>query len=208
MRPLFDRSLLVAALMLAITAGLPAAERPLPVSGHDFRAADWGMSSDEVRRSEPAAPSLGDGPLLAFPAEVGGHPCQVIYLFQTNRLCMGFYLWSDIHDDLAAYFDDAAALRDVLAVAWQEPQIEKWDWEDPMFRDDPEMRAEALGLGLVRYELGWMTDDSIVALRMSGGNLEGDILLMYADRTCFPSGQEAFRSFFSDRIGLPSPYYR
>ena len=40
---------------------------------------------------------------------------------------------------------------------------------------------EALGLGLVRYELGWMTDSSIVALRMSGGNLQGDILLLAGD---------------------------
>jgi len=208
MRPLLDRSLLVGVLLLATATSALAADQPLPDGGHDSRAADWGADRDEVRRGEATPPSLDDGPLLAFPATVNDQPCQVIYLFQAGRLCMGFYLWSNVHEDLAAYFDDAENLREVLAGRWNEPPIEKWDWEDPMFQDDPAMRAEALGLGLVRYELGWMTGRSIVALRMSGGNLEGDILLMYADRTCFPSGQAAFKTFFDDRIGLPTPYYR
>ena len=208
MRSLFDRSLLLGVAMLATGVVAAAADAPLPGSGHDFRAANWGMARQEVRRSEPAAPSVNDGPMLAFPAKGNGQPCQVIYLFQAGRLCMGFYLWSNIHEDLSTYFDDAEVLHDLLVERWDAPQIEKWDWEDPMFQDDPAMRAEALGLGLVRYELGWMTGSSIVAMRMSGGNLEGDILLMYADRTCFPSGQEAFKAFFTDRIGLPSPYFR
>lgn len=208
MRPFFDRLRLTVALLLTSVLVAGAADVPLPTGGKDFRAATWGQSRQEVRRSEAATPSLDDGPLLAFSATVSGQPCQVIYLFTQNRLCMGFYQWSDIHEDLAAYFTDADAHRDLLVSAWQDPQIEKWDWEDPMFADDADLRAEALGLGLVRYELGWMTDRSVVALRMSGGNLEGDIVVMYADRTCFPTGQEAFGAFFSDRVGLPSPYYR
>ena len=53
-----------------------------------------------------------------------------------------------------------------------------------------------------------MSDRSIVALRMSGGNLLADILVLYADRTCFPDGQAAFGAFFADEVGIPSPYYR
>ena len=208
MRPFFDRLRLTGVLLLIGAVAASATDHPLPTGGKDFRAATWGQSRQEVRSSESAAPSLDDGPLLAFPATVSGQPCQVIYLFTQNRLCMGFYQWSNIHSDLATYFTDAAAHREVLVSAWQDPQIDKWDWEDPMFENDPDMRAEALGLGLVRYELGWMIDRSIVALRMSGGNLEGDILVMYADRTCFTTGQEAFGAFFDDRVGLPSPYYR
>lgn len=197
--------------LASVPAAGPAAspaEMPVPAGDHDFRAADWGMSRAEVRRSEGPAPDLNDGPLLAFPVTVAGQPCRVVYLFQADRLCMGFYQWSNTHDDLDLYFQDADALRDGLAARWQDPQIEKWNWEDPMFAEDPALRSEALGLGLVRYELGWMTDRSIVALRMNGGNLQGDILVMYADRRCFPSGQEAFGAFFADRVGLPSPYYR
>ena len=208
MRPLFNRLCLTCAFLLTGVLAAGAANEPLPAAGQDFRAATWGQSRQEVRKSEPTAPSLDDGPLLGFSATVSDQPCQVIYLFTDDRLCMGFYQWSDIHQDLATYFTDATAHRDLLVSAWQEPQIEKWDWEDPMFDTDPDMRAEALGLGLVRYELGWMTNQSIVALRMSGGNLEGDILIMYADRTCFPTGQAAFGAFFDDRVGLPSPYYR
>ncbi len=208
MRPLFDRLHVLSALLLATAALASAADGPVPSGDNDFRQAVWGQTRQQVRNLEGPAPTLNEGPLLVFPATVSGEPCQVIYMFRDDKLCMGFYQWSDTHDDLAPYFDDAAMRRDELSAVLDEPQIEKWDWEDPMFEEDPTMHAEALGLGLVRYELGWMSERSIVALRMSGGNLKADILVMYADRTCFPSGQEIFGTFFADTIGLPSPYYR
>ncbi len=196
-------------LLAAIPTPATAADHPpLPAADADFRAARWGMSPDEVRRSEAGDPDLAEGPLLAFPATVAGDSCRVIYFFQQDRLCMGFYQWSDTHEELDAYFADAEALRAALTAAYEEPPIEKWDWEDPMFAEDPQLRAEALGLGLVRYELGWMSERSLVAMRMSGGNFQADILLMYADRRCFPRGQDAFGAFFAGKVGVPSPYYR
>jgi hypothetical protein len=53
-----------------------------------------------------------------------------------------------------------------------------------------------------------MNARSLVALRLAGGDLKADILVMYADRRCFPRGQDAFGAFFADRVGVPSPYYR
>lgn len=216
MRLVFNRFLpacaliLVAGLALIATPAAATGESgaPVPAAGQDFRTAVWGQSRQQVRRQEAAPPQLDEGPLLAFPATVAGQPCQVIYLFDDDKLCMGFYQWSDTHEDLAPYFDDARSRRSELAEAWGEPQIERWDWEDPLFAKEPELRAEALGLGLVKYELGWMTGRSIVALRMSGGNLKADLLVMYADRTCFPAGQELFRRFFARAVGVPTPYYR
>lgn len=192
----------------ARAAAPPDAPAPLPAADADFRAARWGMSPAEVRASESAAPDLSEGPLLAFPATVAGDSCRVLYFFQDRKLCMGFYQWSDTHADLAPYFEDAERLRGLISAAYEEPAIENWDWEDPMFAEDPAMRAEALGLGLVRYELGWMNARSLVALRLAGGDLKADILVMYADRRCFPRGQDAFGAFFADRVGVPSPYYR
>lgn len=207
MRLEIRRLLPILAFFLIIGAHAAPAS-PLPVAGQDFREAAWGQSRQQIRRQENAPPSLDEGPLLAFEAEAAGRPCRVVYLFDDDRLCMGFLQWSDIHEDLAPYFDDARTLRDELAGAWGDPPIERWDWEDPVFAEDPALRAEALGLGLVRYELGWMADRSIVALRMSGGNLKADLVVMYADRTCFPAGQELFGRFFAARVGVPTPYYR
>lgn len=179
-----------------------------PLDGKDFRQASWGQTRQQVRASESSKPHLDDGPLMAFPATVANHPCQVLYLFRDNKLCMGFFQFSDIDANLNSYFTAATLLRKELVEAWEEPQVEKWDWEDPMFAEDPELRAEALGLGLVNYEVGWMIDRSIAALRMSGGNLKADIVVMLADRTSFPAGQDVFGEFFANTVGVPSPYYR
>ncbi len=209
MRQEFRRFTPACALLLTIiTTTASTAGVVLPADGKDFRDARWGQTRQQVRQHEPGAPILNEGPLLVYAAVVSGRPCQVVYLFHDDKLCMGFYQWSDTHDELDPYFDDAKARRAELAAAWGDPQIERWDWEDPMFAGDRSLWAEALGLGLVRYELGWMTTRSIVALRMSGGSLKADIVVMYADRTCFPAGQELFGRFFARKVGVPTPYYR
>lgn len=200
-------ALLLTSSFCAAGAGTAPAT-PIPRDGADFRAARWGMSRTEIRRQEPARPDLNDGPLIAFPDTVAGQACRIVYIFREDQLCMGFYQFSNTHPELDAYFDDATSYREQIATIYSEPQIEKWDWADPMFADEPDLKTEALGLGLVDYELGWMTDRSIVALRMSGGNREADIVVMYADRRCFPNGQKVFGDFFANRVGLPSPYFR
>ena len=179
-----------------------------PQDGKDFRQASWGQTPQQVRASESGKLVLDDGPILIFEATAANHPCRAIYLFKENKLCMGFIQFSDIDADLNSYFTAATLLRKELVAAWEEPQVEKWNWEDPMFAEDPELRAEALGLGLVNYEVGWMIDRSIAALRMSGGNLKADIVIMLADRTSFPAGQDVFGEFFANTVGVPSPYYR
>jgi hypothetical protein len=196
-----------AAVDLAGAAPQPSAP-PVPATGRDFRAAVWGQARSEIRRQETGAPYLDLGPLLGFRTTVAGQPCQVIYLFQDDQLCMGFYQWSDTNGQLAPYFGDAATRREELVDAWGEPAIEHWDWDDPMFSEEPSERAQALGLGLVRYEMGWLTGRSLIALRLSGGSLKADLVVMYADKTCFPAGQELYGQFFANKVGEPQPYYR
>ncbi|MBD3222967.1 hypothetical protein GF314_17190 [bacterium] len=202
------RMIVLVSTVLALLAGSAAAERFTTADGCDVREVRWGMSMSEVRRVETGEPTEIGGTLLLYPTTVNDQPCTVSYLFDRGRLCMAFYQFSDIFEEPALYFDEVAHVRDELSAAHGAPHIDKWHWEDPMFAEDPSLKADALGLGLVQYELGWMTDRSIVALRMAGGNRQADILVMYADRRCFPSGQEAFGDFFASAIGLPSPYYR
>jgi hypothetical protein len=202
------RMIVLVTTVLALLAGGAAAERFTTADGCDVRKVRWGMSMSEVRRVEAGKPTEIEGALLLYPTTVNDQPCTVSYLFHRGRLCMVFYQFSDIFDELPPYFDEIARVRDELSDVHGEPQIDRWDWEDPMFAEDPSLRAEALGLGLVRYELGWMTPRSLVAVRMSGGNLQADILVMYADVSCFPSGQSAFGELFASAVGLPSPYFR
>ncbi len=200
--------LIVAMGLVAMLANPILAARFDTDEGADVRRVRWGMSPREVKAREPGSPTVVEGSLLIYPTRVDDQPCSVSYLFNQDKLCMVFYQFSDIHPELATYFDEVELVKAELVARHGEPQIDRWDWEDPMFADDPDLKAEALGLGLVRYELGWMTDRSLVALRMSGGNLKADILVMYADVACFPSGQDGFGNLFAAVVGLPSPYFR
>lgn len=194
--------------LAAVLAGPATAARFDTQDGADVRRVRWGMSPTEVRQREAGTPTIVDGSLLIFGTEVDGQPCTISYLFNQGKLCMAFYQFSDIHDDLAPYFDEVEQVKAELVERHGLPHIDRWDWEDPLFADDPTLKADALGLGLVRHEAGWMTDRSLVALRLAGGNLKADILVMYADVAGFPGGQDRFGELFAAVVGLPSPYYR
>lgn len=201
----------LAAALLAILSSLAfaAAEQRFDTAeGADVRRVSWGMSVRQVRNLEPGTPTVVEGVLVIYTTEVNDQPCTVSYLFHDEKLCMVFYQFSDLFAELPPYFDEVEKVRAELVQRHGDPEIDRWDWEDPMFAEDPALKGEALGLGLVRYELGWMTERSLVALRMSGGNLKADILVMYADVSAFPAGQDRFERLFSAMVGLPSPYFR
>lgn len=174
----------------------------------DVRRVRWGMPVREVRNLEPGTPKLVQDALVIYGTTTNDQPCTISYLFREGKLCMVFYQFSDLFDDLLPYFDEVQRVRDELVARHGDPQIDRWDWEDPMFAEDPQLKGEALGLGLVRYELGWMTERSLVAVRMSGGSLKADIMVMYADASQFPAGQDRFDEVFTSVVGLPSPYFR
>jgi len=190
------------------TLATAADSRFAPAEGADFRQARWGMSVREVRTSEPGAPAIVEDDLRSWPTRVGGQPCLVSYLFLEGRLCMGIYQFSDTHQDLQPYFDDAATFRDELVALHGEPQIEKWRWADDVFKHDRALWGESLGFGLVHYELGWAGARSLVALRLSGGNTKADIVVLMADLRCFAESRRAFAELFAEKVGLPSPYFR
>ena len=171
MRSFSSRLVVVGAILLiGAVAANAAVDGPLPRGGNDFRAATWGQSRQEVRKTEATAPILDDGPLLAFPAKVGGHPCQVIFLFSQNRLCMGFYQWSDIHEDLAAYFGDAAKL----------------------YGDFQDMPVDILGFDFTYSE------DLISNIEMVGSSKVLALGLLDGRNTKMEDQEDVFRSF--DRI--------
>jgi hypothetical protein len=86
--------------------------------------------------------------------------------------------------------------------------VENWNWADEDFEKDRADWGNVLGLGLMSYELAWLTPQSIVALRLSGGNLQGDFLIMYSSRDLFNEARKAFEIYFTDHVGAPTPYFR
>ena len=194
--------------LLPAAAGLAAASRFEPAAGCDFRRARWGMAPDEVRGVEAGPPAIVESSLLGWQRTLGGQPCTVTYLFLEDRLCMGVFQFSNTHARLSPYFDDAATFRDELTALHGEPHLEKWRWADDVFANDRALWGEALGFGLVHYELGWAAGQSLVAMRMSGGNAQADIVVLMADLRCFAESRRAFADFFAEKVGLPSPYFR
>ncbi len=208
----FDRIAVLATLgavvLTAAAMAAPTGNRFAAAAGCDFRHARWGMTVAEVRAAEPGTPFQADGSLVCWQTDVGGQPCTVSYFFHQDRLCLGIYQFSDTNDELSHYFDDAKTYRNELVTLYGDPGLEKWRWADETLANDRSLWAETLGFGLMTYELGWLHGRNLVAMRMSGGSVKADIVILVASPACFAEGRRDFAGYFSRVIGDASPFFR
>ena len=199
--------LLIAACLWAGAVGRASAQNAITGTG-DFRDARWGQSAREVQSLEDKAPIFRDDHLVIYRDVVHDLPADVIYYFMDGRLIMGFAHFLVSHDDLAIYFDDYESIKTILARKIGIPEVENWQMSLPELEEDQSLWGEALGFGLMKVEAGWLLGDSGVALRLSGGNLQGELMLLQFSRDDMNRGRSVFRDYFAQIMGVPNQYFR
>ena len=199
--------ILLAAGLLVVGDGATAAQNTITGTG-DFRDALWGQTPAEVQRQESAPPFYRDDHLVIYRGEFQDTPADVIYYFLNDKLVMGFVHLLLDHEDLAAYFDDYEAVKSALGRQVGVPDAENWQMSLPELEEDHSLWGDALGFGLIKVEAGWLLGDSGLALRLSGGNLQGQLMLVQFSRQDMNAGRAAYRDYFAQMIGVPNKYFR
>ena len=193
--------------ILAVGSWPAAAQNPVTGEG-DFRGARWGQSPLEVEELESAAPVHRDDRLAVFRDDFQGTPAEVIYFFLDEKLVMGFTHLLIEHDDLEAYFTDYEQVKTSLTQGLGSPDVENWQLSLPELEEDRSLWAEALGFGLIKVEAGWLLGDTGVALRLSGGNFSGHLMMIHFSRDDMNAGRMAYKEYFGQKIGVPNSYFR
>ena len=169
---------LVALIFLA--AGIVGAEE------FDFRQTRWGMSPNEVRKSETeTAPFADMEGVLSYQGTIGGVGAVIFYLFQDNRLERGVYSIEPV--DPGDVIGDYQAVRSFLFELHGQPPVEKLNLEDVEEAENlaPADLDELLKLVLAKAAAPmtyWETESTEIYLRLDEKDGRGTIQVDYISR--------------------------
>jgi len=101
---------------------------------HDFRAADWGMTKDQVVASEKSAPlgheTSGEQLLLRYVSPEGAmlHG-RLTYIFVGGKLVRAKYISDARHEDVNEFINDFMAAERVISAEFGKPATDRTVWE-------------------------------------------------------------------------------
>ncbi|MFH1037656.1 MAG: hypothetical protein V1789_03170 [PVC group bacterium] len=132
MKALCAASVIVIALLISVPAGAEEETGP-----PDFRQARWGMSPDEVKKTETEARQSGEMPeLLLYEGDIAGVRASIFYLFDQGKLARGICTVEPPGQD--AVMDDYEGIRAYLLKEYGEPAEEELNLKEEAVGDlDP-----------------------------------------------------------------------
>jgi hypothetical protein len=149
-----------------------AQEAPPPrlVEAGDFRHAVWGMTRDEVMKSEALELKQEIDGSLWYEGNIGGFSCNIIYIFASGQFVRAKYYITDQYSVTGKYISAYEDLKNSLKQKYGEPNDDIVYWHDELFKDDPNEWGTALGLGHVSHFATWEKPKTTITLALTGDN--------------------------------------
>lgn len=149
---------------------------------YDFRKTRWGMSIEEVKRSENSKPAdgtkVGRFYFLHYVDTVAGLEAELNYTFEENLLTDAKYIFNDnLSKEIepTEYFN---RIKDSINKEYGEPIQYSEVWTKDQYKDKPELHNKALYAGDVSYAAFWQTPDTVISLMLFKNIFDGGINLI------------------------------
>ncbi len=155
----------------------------------NFREANWGMSPEQVKKTEPASQLTGEMPgVLTYDGEIAGIKASIFYIFDDGKLNRGLY---SVEGQQDAIIKDYETTKAFLLNQYGEPDEVKMGPEDEMDYGelDPAKPDDLYTLVLrksVSPETIWKKGDTRIYLRLI--EQDGRVAVM-VDYIIFPAGK-------------------
>ena len=157
-----------------------SAKTKTPVVAKGFRAASWGMSREQVLKTEKGKPTEQSAKeLLYHHRKVANLPAAVQYSFVDGQLVAGTYLISKRHTNLLEHIDEYDTLKKLLTSKYGEPTRAKTAWRNELYKDNPSDWGTAVALGHMAMASEWNVGETTISLMLDGGDLRANLLVFY-----------------------------
>ena len=176
---LLSAVLLILSLLFACGSDTLPPDEPPAAAPPDFRAAEWGMSKAQVKKTEmPAEETYADEWTMLFEVTEGEDSVLVFYYFEDDKLTGG-ECWVEMGEDqlwsvrVPQMIETYVEFRDKTTEVYGEPQEDDykvWLDKDPDFINDHDMQN--LYYGRLEYLTVWETERSDMSLRLYYKNLD------------------------------------
>lgn len=145
----------------------------------DFRNAKWGMSKEQVKKTELSKPIGENDGLLGYEDKIANLTCQIAFEFVDDTLSSAHYLIKEKHINDNDYITDFNKLKDLLSEKYGKPSMDKIVWKGSLYKGDVEHYGLAVISGELVYAAQWQTELTNITLILSGDNFTPYLAIMY-----------------------------
>lgn len=154
------------------------------INTFDVRNVRWGMTKEEVKLNEKGIFKYNlDKNTMSFSDKILTYNCGILYTFINNKLVKVSILFEIYNIENNLYVNDYNLIKKTVLNKYGKPAIDKIDWTNDMFENEPSNIGLALSLQQVNYYAVWTLKRNDILLLMRGDD-DGKIKisLLYASQ--------------------------
>ncbi len=136
----------------------------------DVRKARWGMTRDEVKKSEELQLLTDAKDRLEYKFVLLGIKSRIVYRFVDARLSGAEYLIEQDDVNPSRFYDDFQNLKEHLRRLYGTPVSDDKDWKNDIYKGDEKNWGFAISLGFLACHTEWQNASTKITLNQTGGN--------------------------------------
>ncbi|MBU3098418.1 MULTISPECIES: hypothetical protein [Clostridium] len=166
---------------------VPKVEVETVVKNPDFRKVKWGMTREEVKKTEKTPIMATTDDAIMYKDRVCGiSDVQLAYQFNSEgKFTEGLFMFTGRHSNPNDYIDDYESIKKQLIAKYGEPST--YDnggiWKDSLYKDSPQERGMAVITGGLIYGTKWNLPNTIITLFLQGDKFEPSMDVIYESKT-------------------------
>lgn len=151
------------------------------ISDTDFnvRKVNWGMSQEEVKKTEILELFIEDEATVAYKGKLNNNPCLIVYRFHNQVLVSMDYIFEHTYSDDARFVNDFEDLKDSLTKKYGQPSQNDRYFTSETYDDNISDWGMALSTGELSFFTRWITNKTKILLALYGDNYEVSFILSY-----------------------------
>lgn len=148
----------------------------------DVRKARWGMTKEEVKKSERLQLLSDKKDIVEYKFMLLGIKSRIQYKFQDNRLSGAEYIIEQDDVNPSRFYDDFKSLKGFLRQMYNMPVADEKIWTNDIYKADEKNWGFAISLGFLSCKTTWQNATTKILLTQTGGNHMINTSIQYSIR--------------------------
>ena len=148
-------------------------------SDFNFRKTKWGMSKNEVLKSEKIKPTCNScyksqmhDDILLYSSKLLAKNVTIEYGFINGQLVAASYMLAEKHTNKNDYISDLKQFKKALINKYGKPDKDVMRWKNDLYKDRPQDWGLAVSVGHLGYLSEWFEPKTDIHLYLNGDNFK------------------------------------
>ena len=147
---------------------------------YNVRKTKWGMTKEEVKRSETIQLIKEGTDFLEYKHQLIGLNTKIKYNFTNARLSSVEYIIEQDDVNPARFYEDYIELKRYLRNTYGNPVSDEKIWKNDIYKNDEKNWGFAIAVGFLECKTIWQNESTVIKLIQTGGNHIINTYILYS----------------------------